>query len=375
MVHVATYLAGGDATSVPVHRTLFNDWLDVVEKEPVLLLHGQPLRRRGLQLRVLCLHDWMLREAARDPRWYDTADLPLTAFKQVVVGRPAFHDVVIREIDRVAGFVDGVWRTLHDEAMVPLDEVTFLRFVELARFLEVPRPVLERLAASGSPSELLVDRIEGRGYQSDPMIDRWLATAQQLSWLEPVAVPRRQLRHFTRFVEQRGQGVRLPRYTSRNAGYWRVFTAKYPDALQGIAHVIQASSLGSNVAFAASLLSTLTLGNDRVVSLRAEAVLRDLANRTQDFPQYYVRREILRSLAEAGEARWLSRALQIVAEEGATGAEQRYLNAYGWTTDIVQAKITRRLDFPTLRDQRMRDHLEVMAHVASTQGAVKSAAY
>jgi hypothetical protein len=60
---------------------------------------------------------------------------------------------------------------------------------------------------------------------------------------------------------------------------------------------------------------------------------------------------------------WLPAAIEILVTEGATGEEQRYLNAYGWTTELVEAKIERRLNQPTLRDQQMQEHLEAMGDV------------
>jgi hypothetical protein len=140
--------------------------------------------------------------------------------------------------------------------------------------------------------------------------------------------------------------------------------AKYPESLQGLAHVIRTSNIGNDVAFAASLISTLVLASDRVDSLRASAVLRELPNRVQDFQEYFVRRELLRVPVEGGEKNWLPKAIQLLTTEGLTGKEQRYLTSYGWTVDLVQANIERKLKTPTLRDAQLgAEYLETMGDV------------
>ena len=364
-VLVVAQIAEDEPTAVPVSSTDFRTWLNSVEKQSIFLLHGS-LRPSGIiRWRALCLHDWLLRDATRQPRWENLSNFPLSVFRSVGAHGARFHQAVVQEVDRVTGEKGGMWRTLQDAGLVPVDEMTLLEFMKLARFLEVPQPVFRQLAALGRPTDLVVNCIRRGRSTCDPVIDSWLSTVRALAREEPAGVERRNFRLFVRFLERRGRGVRLPRYSSREAGYWRVFTAMYPEVLEGLRHVVRSSNVGNDVTFAASLVPTLVLANDRVVSLNASNVLRELPDRRQDFSEYYVRREILRSLVEGGERQWLAESIQLIAGEGSSGAEQRYLNSYGWKTDQVEAKIERRLNRPTLRDQQMRECLEVMGDVFS----------
>jgi hypothetical protein len=363
IVHVVTYFTETNELSLPIHSYDFRDWLETVEQQPVLLLLGQILRPGKLTLRMLCLHDWLIQEATRQPDWKRIQSLPLKAFKPVGRHGARFHRIAVQEVDRVTGGENSTWQTLKDGGLVPVDEMTLLEFMELARFLEVPQPVFKRLATHGDPTELIVGCIRRNQLSLDPVIDSWLTTIRELSRYEPAGFERRQFRLFTRFLKNYGRDVQMPRYSSAATACWRTFTAMYPDVLKGISHVINKSTRGNEIAFAASLLSTLTLANDRVVSFKAGGVLQELRDRTRDFPQYYVRREILRSLVEGGERSWLPTAIEILVTEGTTGEEQRYLNAYGWTNELVEAKIERRLNQPTLRDQQMREYLAAMGDV------------
>jgi hypothetical protein len=362
-VHVVAHVMDDEATVMPVNPTEFRVWRNLIEKEPVFLLHGV-LRKSGtVALRMLCLHDWLLHDATRRPSWGTVSSFPPRAFRSVGAHGALFHRAVVQEVGRVTGSEGSIWRTLKDAGLIPVDEMTLLEFMEFGRFLEIPQPVFKRLAALGSPTDLVVDCIRRGRSAQDPVVDSWVSTLRELSRHEPAGFERRQFRRFVRFMEQRGQGVPLPRHSGQENGCWRVFTAMYPEVLDGLRHVIRTSSVGNDIAFAAALIPTLVLANDRVVSCRASSVLHELPDRKQDFPEYYVRREILRSMVEGGDRLWLPESMQMIATEGITGEEQRYLNSYGWTPELVEANIERKLNQPTLRDQQMREHLEVMGDV------------
>jgi hypothetical protein len=362
-VHVVAHITEDEAVMMPLSPADFRAWLDLVEQQPVFLLHCA-LRRSGfMRMRMLCLHDWLLHDATSQPGWGNMSNLPLRAFRSIGKHDALFHRAVIQEVDRATGAEGAMWRTLKDVGLVPVDEMTLLEFMELARFLEMPRAILTRLAALGSPTEVVTDCIRTGLAAHDPVIDSWLSTVRELSRLEPAGFERRQFRRFVRFLEGRGQAIHLPRYTGREVGYWRIFTGKYPDVLDGLKHIIQTSDVGNDIAFAASLLPTLALANDRVISSRASSVLRNLSDRKQDFPDYYVRREILRSMVEGGERSWLPESVQLIVAGGRTGEEQRYLNSYGWPADLVKVNIERKLISPTLRDEQMREVIEVMGDV------------
>jgi hypothetical protein len=109
----------------------------------------------------------------------------------------------------------------------------------------------------------------------------------------------------------------------------------------------------------------LALSADSRVEREARDALRILAERGQDFRSYEVRRELLRSPAEAGDHASLERAISLITREGAAGVESHFLSSYGWTPDRVEGNINRKLGNPTYRDINLRDFYTAMGDVVT----------
>ena len=60
---------------------------------------------------------------------------------------------------------------------------------------------------------------------------------------------------------------------------------------------------------------------------------------------------------------WPRKATRLITTQGVTtGAEQRYLTSYGWTAEVVEANLNRKLTNRTLRDQQMRKYMYAMGN-------------
>ena len=340
-------------------------WLELVEAEPVVLLLAHPVRLAQLRFRMLWLHDWVVRRARQpSPDWDDVQAVPLTDFIRVDPGGVNFHARATEDLDRVTGSSEAMWRTLKDYGLIPVDEMTLLEFIEFARFLEAPKKVFDQFAEIGRFTDVVVDYMRTQGITSNPIVDQWLRSIRQLT-TGSSEFERRQFKRFSSFMEKGGKGVRLPPFRGPEVGCWRTFVAMYPDALKGLEFVVRNSQIGNDVAFAAAMLPMLSLSTDRIISAKASAVLKKVPDRIPDFPAYAVRRELLRAPAEGGVDGWLSKAVDLVAKEGINGSEQRWLTHYGWTVDLVEANVERKLTAPTIRDERIPLHYEAIGYVAA----------
>ncbi|WP_346270280.1 hypothetical protein [Pseudonocardia sp.] len=352
---------------IPLACDDLQSWLRNVEEQPAFLLHGLRLPSGKIQFWMLCIHDWMVRTACRtrDGDWYSIQSIPFGDFRRVDSSGQNFHQQAIVEVDRTVRGGSGIWRSSMDPAIMPVSELTLMKFMEAAPFLEVPKNVFRRLVRAGSPDELTLEYLSSSQISGDQVIDDWLKSIRPvLRSSGEVTHERLQFKNFSRFLERRGDAA-LPRFQAKYVRCWRTFTVKYPESLQGYAHVIRTSNAGERVAFAAAMLPMLALSNDRIIASRAAELLNRVGGRVHDFRSYRVRRELLRAPSEGGERRWLPKATRLLATEGRHGPETRYLASYGWTPDVVEVNIENKLLHPSLRDEHLREFYEVMGDVVS----------
>lgn len=344
-------------------------WRGLVETQPVvIILVSEPHLGVREKFWMLCFHDWLIQNAATTPTpsRRSSSDIPVRGFQQIDNEGENLHRLLIREAERARGMDGAKWRTLRDYRLIPVDEETFLEFLDLARALEVPTEVYKKLAmrSRGQLTRSLRQYLQQGGSDDDPLVQEWLAS------IDGIPVPtgldgfdRRQFRRFTRLVNQSGQGVQLPRYRGLEVGCWRTFVSMYPEALTGLHQIIATSRHGNDVAFAAAMLPMLALSNDPIVERRAHEALGALSSRAQDFSSYRVRRELLRAPAEAGVPDHIDKLIDLMRREGAHGMERRFLSDYGWTAQVVEQNINRKIDSPTLRDVNLKGFYEAMGDV------------
>ncbi|CAM5590957.1 hypothetical protein BOQ63_007360 (plasmid) [Streptomyces viridifaciens] len=342
-------------------------WRGIVETQPVIIIlasiHHLDLRGRFW---MLCFHDWLIQNTSTVPS-SSSSEIPMHGFQQIDGGGENLHRLLIREAERATSMDGARWRTLKDYSLIPVDEETFLEFMDFSRFFEIPTEVYKRLAiqSKGQLTRSLRRYLQQRGSYEDTLVQEWLAS------IDGVPVPaglagfdRRQFRRFVRFVNQGGQGVRLPRYRGLEVGGWRTFVSMYPESLIGLQKIITTSPHGNDVAFAAAMLPMLALSNDPNIENRAHEALDALKSRAQDFKSYRVRRELLRAPAEAtGDPHSMEKLIDLMRREGAHGMERRFLADYGWTADIVELNIRRKIDSPTLRDTNLKAFYAAMGDV------------
>lgn len=370
--HIHIQTDNSAASSIQEGRERILSCYETVETKPVVILRISFSNGRTTPVfRMLCLHDWLIRNAlmSRSPLERQKWDYQSADFVRIDSAGKKFHEKLIEEAARAEGSDGAPWRTLRDYGLVPVDEVTFLEFIEFARFLEIPTRAFERLArSSGMQITQALRRFlaSGDATASDPMVRDWLSSIQELAPARHNSeFERRQFRQFARLISRSGNGVRLPKYRGTEVGCWRSFVSMYPESVKGLAHILRTSPHGNDVAFAAAMLPMLALSADSRVEREARDALRILVERAQDFRSYEVRRELLRAPAEAGDHVSLERAISLITREGAAGAESRFLSRYGWTSDIVEENINRKLGNPTYRDVNLRDFYTAMGDIVT----------
>lgn len=370
-IHVEVHV-GVDIADIEFPYNYYRYWIDHIEREPVIILHVRPARNGAPEFRMLCFHDWLLGRASLPTYaiWRFSPNLPLSEFSMVDPPGDMFHEKVKGEIDRVSSVVGSPWRTLKDYRSFPVDEPTLLEFMEFAPFLEVPAEVLSRLRSGRESFPRILRRILGANdFFGDPDVDRWLSSLRAKQAAEPqLGFERQQFGIFRTMLETDGLYVKLPRFTGREVGCWRIFTTMYPESLKSFANIIQHSADGKDVAFASAMLPVLALSKDPRVEANAKQALLEAPARVQDFASYDVRRELLRAPAEAGvDGKWLDQACHLITTEGSTGLERNWLSRYGWTMDVVEANIERKLGTPTIRDANLKKFYQDMGEVVSAK--------
>jgi hypothetical protein len=352
-----------------VDRGHFHSWLGRVETEPVVVLAICAPQGTRPGYWMLCFHDWLVRAAGLVTGPWDRREYEFGAADFVRVGSDglAFHERMRSEAERAAGVDGATWRTLRDYGLIPVDEATLLEFMEYVRFLEIPVAVFQRLARSSRMQLTRALRqylVSGGSDDQNPAVQEWLSSVGQLA-LPSLAsgFERKQFRRFVRLMTGPEDGMRLPRYRGPEVGCWRSFVAMYPESVDRLARVVATSTSGNAVAFVAAMLPMLALSADPRIERKAWQALRTLEQRTQDFSRYEVRRELLRAPAEAGDRAQLGRSIRLITAEGADGLEMRFLSRYGWTPDVVEANINRKLNRPAVRDANLADFYVAMADV------------
>lgn len=348
-------------------------WAKLVETQPVVIvLMAGPLRGGEPRLWMLAVHDWLIKNAsdrsAPSP-WTESAEVRLDGFMRIADDGANFHELLIRESERALSMDGAKWRTLRDYGLIPVDEATFLEFLRMARFLEIPTRVHRKLAQSsrGQLARGLKEFLDSGGTSSDPMVREWLSCLGDIPGPGSLSeFDRREFRRFTRLVDSGGVGMRMPTYRGLEVGAWRTYVAMYPESVTGLAEIIRTSRHGNDVAFAAAMLPMLALSSDSTVASRAHDALRSLELRAQDFKSYRIRRELLRAPAEAGHGSQMGKLIDLMASEGGQGAEAKMLASYGWIPEIVARNINRKLKNPTRRDVNLQRFYEAMGEVVGT---------
>ena len=75
------------------------------------------------------------------------------------------------------------------------------------------------------------------------------------------------------------------------------------------------------------------------------------------------RREFFRSQAEAGDVVALRRVIDVVSRPVNYDDELAYLAQYGWTSASIRENIDRKLNYPSIRDQQLKQFYVTMGEV------------
>ena len=239
--------------------------------------------------------------------------------------------------------------------------------MKFARFWGIPTKVFQHLTrrTGGRVPSAVKDYLFSGVEPEDPEVATWRSLVlKQASLYPPTGLEPAHFRHFARLLTRPESLIRLPPFRIAEVNTWRAFVSTYPESVHGLSNLVAHSSDPPTVAFAAALLPILALSEDRQTHQLAWQALQGLESRMGDFRPYYVRREFLRTPAEAsGEKEYVKKAIALLKREGASGAERRYLSRYGWTPEIVPVKLNQKREHPTIRDETLLEYFEAMGEI------------
>jgi hypothetical protein len=352
--------------SFEVARNTFRFWLDRFEYQPVVLLIVEPQEIGRQSFWFLTLHDWLLspsgQAALADHRRRNIVFRSAEGFVKCDLDGVNFHTKTIEEADRAAAALKSPWATLRDYGLFPLDEGTFLEYIELARVAETPIEISVRLACYGTSARHIVRELLQGGSTEDVVLHNWIS---ELSRLAPhsnrTGFQRSQFRRFVSALRHYENGVHLPRFRVAEVNLWRSFVAMYPYSIKMLDHVVRFSTREGDLMFASALLPMLALSNNAKVSASAHNTIRTLQTRRSDFRSYAFQREIYRGSAEAGNRPDLVAGIDFMYRQSANSSELHFLTLYGWAGEHLSDNLKRKLLRPTRRDQVLTPWYEHMA--------------
>ena len=194
------------------------------------------------------------------------------------------------------------------------------------------------------------------GADIDPTLAHWVQSLRQMAGSQgKTTFQRRQFAKFVKAMQcwfRDGNVPRLPQFHVARVNAWRVFTVMYPQSIQMYQAVIRYSQIYSDIMFASAMLPMLANASNRNVSGTARDVINLLKSRRDDFSNYAYRRELLRSPAEAGDHNSLVAVTDLVTRPESRRLELTFLSNYGWTLELLEVNLFRKLQQPTLRDER-----------------------
>ena len=365
-----------DRGSLDIARSTFLHWLARVESQPVFLLRIQTVSDVAQEYSFVPIHEWLFSRAGQQALADQSGEAKFhrrDLQRSDPHGRH-FHYALLKEAERAAQVESADFRTLRDYGIFPFDEATFLLFLETAPRAEVPRGVIELLRGQTSKLPQLVgSRLDVAPVDVPSEVRAWWAEVRHHS--APAASNSHERRQLLRFAQAlrhfRVTGEvpkRLPPYKRRYVACWRAFAAMFPASVRMLHAVILRSHRREDVIFASAVLPVLALSPDRSLEPDVEATLSSLAAHADsgpivDLESYRFGREVNRGLAESGKARFLGRARDIIGRHEHRPYEVRYLTSYGWPPETHSDNIRRKLDQPTLRDEKLRPFYETMAAV------------
>jgi hypothetical protein len=352
--------------SFEVARSTFQFWLTRFECQPIILLIIEPHGIGRQSFWFLTLHDWLLsppgQAALADHQRRKIVFKSADGFARCDLDGVNFHTKMIEEADRASAALTSPWATLRDYGLLPLDEGTFLEYIELARFAETPIDISVRLASYGSSARHRVRELI-EGYPTgDVVLRNWI---RELACLAPqpnaTSFQRSQFTRFTRALRHYEKGVHLPRFRVAEVNLWRSFVAMYPHSLKMLDHIVRSSTREHDLMFASALLPTLALSNNAAVSASAHDTIRKLQARRNDFRSYAFQREMYRGSAESGNREHLRAGIDFMFRRSTDFSELRFLTRYGWAEELLSDNLKRKLHNPTRRDHVLGPWYEHMA--------------
>lgn len=351
-------------SKIHVARSTLLQWLMRVETEPIILLVGQNINSTKQRWNYLCIHDWLLTEAGQQALVTKGAfRIPLAALVPHGGDDARLLRVLQNEANRAAG-IGPLSTGRPDYGQFAFDEGLLLQFAELAPYAEIPFELYEKIAREESVPDI-VRRLLETGTVNDGLLQEWLRMARiQAPGPCATSFQRRHLLRFVRAFEQWSAEqipVRLPRFHVAEVGAWRAFVSMFPQSIGMMSCVVCHSRIASDIMFAASMLPIFAIGSQRLVQLDACKAIRMLVARSNEFPSYAYRRELLRAPAEAGDAQAVQKVTDFVTRVESRRAEHEFLSRYGWPAEMLEANLERKLNRPTLRDRNLRFLYEGMA--------------
>lgn len=354
---------------VEIARDTFTNWIGVVEKQPIVILHVEDVQEPAW--RFLMLHPWLARHANDPASWLldsGTVRISLDEFEPVGDGWGRLHAALRREGERASGYATAVYGTLRDYGLFPVNEGQLLQHPELASILEPPREVVRVLGRPGRLSiPIAVARIlRAASPPDDPVLAEWrnfVITRRQLD----LPLGASQLARFFQTVEafRQGELLALPRYHVSETSAWRAYASMYPyAALPLLREVILKSPRVEDIVFASAVLPAPAYAQDPFVRTSAHEILGLLRDRAglswNDTRSYRIQRELNRGLAEGGFPEYQERAIRVITRRDSFDFELHHLRTYGWSDDTIEANIRRKLDHPAMRDEALVDFMHAM---------------
>jgi hypothetical protein len=360
-----------------VKTETFRKWTDLVEHEPVILLHIEIPSVQRQEYRFLILHDWMLKNPERPRRVarQKTVSFAPDAFHQVGPTADNFHRALTTEADRIRAKPSALWHTRRS-LWVPIREVDlFHHFGHLGAF-EIPAGAVQE-ASNVTDENKTASAVWGYLRDLWSLPGRY-PEASRLpkirAWLDEILRPRdrdreqherKQFQRFVRAMQDVGcaEALSIPGFTYDEISCWRVFTQLFPQSLCLLKQVSEhPSHYRPDQLMAVSLLSSnLATADDQVIAGRAHDTLTRLfsvaANsRAYRFQDYAVIRQLYFAMAEAhGDLESVNRVVNFIHRHPATW-DLRLTRAYSRdnTDGALARSVMKKIECPKPRDVNTR---------------------
>jgi hypothetical protein len=379
--------------SFRVDFKVFNRWLELFEKESIILMHVEIISVSNQIFRCKSLHEWLLDNPnCTSETKKKQINFKINNFIKINDDGENFKKILVEEANRILK-KKSIWR-INNNLQLPLNEIDIFRNLGNLRKFEIPINLKNELTKStnniinidiSSNEEDIRNEIRNI-WINHPKYQKDLGKGNLFLWLNEVTklidkdTYLKEYNEFKRFVlsmrtfslktfSLKKKPFWFPNFNYLEVSCWRIFVQMYPESIKLIEFVISNPWYWDNDQILAAflLLSTLSQDSDNYFSSNTVDILNSVSNHyhsktANDYNQFQITCEYTFVLAEAiGDKTLVKNHIDFVNKNPIDWMLKLNQDYYGDKTNNTLKRATfMKIKNPKLRDEKTKEISEFM---------------